>query len=310
MSISHSPLFKAYIAFALVSFFWGTTYLAIRIGVHSMPPFWMAGIRQLVAGLIMVGYCVAKGQTLPKWNQFGRLIIPGILMIAIGNGLVTWSEQYVNSGLTAILCAMNPVWVVVLSVALIRKEPIAKNVILGILLGFVGVLVIFMKDLITISDVRYVSGVIGIIIANLGWAAGTLYVSKYRSYVSAIQSAGWQMLIAGAIMVAISFMFESPLTTKYTVQGLVALIYLIVFGSIVAFGAFLYMLKELPAAQSSAYSYINTVVAVALGWLLLGEGITANMVIGVCIAICGVYLVNQKGKRQLAVVVQPIEQEE
>lgn len=303
---SKSPLFKAYIAFALVSFFWGTTYLGIRIGVKSMPPFWMAGLRQTTAGILVVLYCMIQGEKLPAWKDYSKMIIPSLLMIATGNGLVTWAEQYINSGLTAILCSMNPLWVMMLSWAFLRKEVLDRSLVVGICLGFIGILVIFADDLGDFTNPQYVLGIIGIVIANIGWAAGTIYVSKTRSTVSPVYAAGWQMFTAGLVLTAISFMIEKPFETQYTFEGVAALIYLTIFGSIVAYAAFLYVLKHLSPTKASAYAYINTVVAVLLGWLWLNEKITLNILLGAAITIYGIYMVNSKRSKVIKTAVSPV----
>lgn len=302
-----SPLFGAYVAFALVSFFWGTTYLGIRIGVETMPPFWMAGLRQTSAGFLIILYGLIVGYKLPAWKEYRKTIIPALLMIATGNGLVTWAEQHINSGLTAILCSMTPVWVMLISFVVMRKESLHWKVITGICLGFVGILVIFSNSLSDFANPEYALGIIAIVLANVGWAAGTVYVSKVKTDIPPVFAAGWQMFTAGIVLLAISFIREKPFETNYTFEGVGALIYLTVFGSIVAYGAFLYMLKHLSATIASAYAYINTVVAVVLGWLWLNESITLNMAIGTVVTIYGIYLVNSgKGKNPKMEEVAPI----
>ncbi len=303
-----SPLFKAYVAFALVSFFWGTTYLGIRIGVdEKIPPFWLAGLRQTSAGFLVIIYSLIKGEKFPGGKDFPKLIIPGLLMIACGNGLVTWAEQYINSGLTAILCSMNPVWVMILSFTLLRSEVMSKSLVIGIALGFVGILVIFSNSLGDFANPKYLLGICGIVLANIGWASGTIFVSRYKSSISPVAASGWQMFIAGLVLATLSFILESPLETVYTWRGIGALVYLTVFGSIIAYGAFLYVLNHMSPTKSSAYSYINTVVAVILGWLWLDEKITLNIVIGAAITIYGIYLVNsKKTKAAVKAAVSPV----
>lgn len=303
MSTKKSPLFLAYVCFALVSFIWGTTYLGIRIGVETMPPFWMAAIRQSSAGLILVIYCMIRGQKFPPLNQFVRLAVPGLLMITTGNGLVTWAEQYINSGLAAILCSMNPVWVMVIGWAALRKEKLDKNLVIGIFMGFLGILVIFMNNLGDFTDPKYALGILGIVLANIGWASGTLYISYVKPNISPVFAAGWQMLIAGLALFLLSFIFEKPFETKYTTEGIWALVYLSLIGSLVAYGAFVFMLTHLSPTKSSAYSYINTVVAVILGWWWFREPLTINIIIGTLITIAGIYIVNaNKGKAVKGVV--------
>ncbi len=289
---NRSPLFGAYIAFALVSFFWGTTYLGIRIGVETIPPFWLAGLRQTSAGLIIIIYGLITGYKLPAWKDYSKTIIPALLMIATGNGLVTWAEQEIESGLAAILCSMNPVWVMLISFIFLRTEKLHWKAVVGIMLGFVGILVIFANSLADFAKPEYLLGILGIVLANVGWAAGTVYVSKVKTDIPPVFAAGWQMFTAGLVLTAISLFRENPFETKYTLEGVGALLYLTIFGSIVAYGAFLYMLKHLSPTVASAYAYINTVVAVLLGWLWLDEVITLNMALGTIVTIYGIYLVN------------------
>ena len=309
MTKRQSPLFGAYIAFALVSFFWGTTYLGIRIGVETIPPFWLAGLRQTSAGLLIIVYGLIIGFRFPAWKEYRKTIIPALLMIATGNGLVTWAEQHINSGLTAILCSMNPVWVMLISFVFLRNEALHWKAITGILLGFVGILVIFSNSLTDFTNPGYLLGIVGIILANIGWAAGTVYVSKVNTSIPPVFAAGWQMFTAGIVLLGISLICEKPFETHYTLEGLGALLYLTLFGSIVAYGAFLYMLKHLTPTIASAYAYINTVVAVLLGWLWLKEQITSNMALGTVITIYGIYLVNS-GKNKTKKAETPISVDE
>ncbi len=287
-----SPLFWAYTALALVSFFWGTTYLAIKIGVEFIPLLLLAGVRQLVAGALICFYFLIKGAGIPKWADFKLMLIPSLLMITMGNGLVTWAEQHVSSGLTAILCAMNPVWVMILTLLFVKTDQLKPKLIIGVLLGFGGVLIIFSDQLKDFTNLNYVLGISAILLANMSWAGGTIYISKVKHSLQAIYAAGIQMFCAGVFMSILSLIFEDPFSTKFSFEGLFALLYLIVFGSLIAYGAFIYMLNHLSPTKASIYAYANTIVAVLLGWLLLNEQLTYLMLTGTIVTVIGVYLVN------------------
>lgn len=281
------------LAFITVSIVWGTTFFAIRIGVEHIPPFLMAGLRQLTAGLILLIYCVIRGIRFPKPKQWIQLAIPGILMIALGNGLVSWGETTVNSGLAAILSAMTPVWVLLITLLFAPGERVHPLRVTGVFIGFAGIVVLFYPELTEPLFIDQVPGLVAIALANMSWAAGTVYVSRHQTDASPLMAAGSQMLIAGAVLLMASAFTERDLPVAFTREATLSLVYLIIFGSVITYAAFLFLLKNLSATGSSAYAYINTIVAVFLGWLFLDEPLNSFIALGATITLIGVYFVRR-----------------
>ena len=293
-----NSLFKAYVAFACVAFFWGTTYLAIRVGVKTVPPMYLAGLRQLIAGLILCLPFFIKRSALPTKAELKRSIISGILMIVVGNGLVTWAEKYITSGLAAMLCSFTPFWVVGINRMTGKEESISKKIFLGMCLGLIGIIVIFYDNLKEFGEPAYLLGIIGILIANAGWGAGTVYIKKKPTSLNPLYAAGLQLTSAGIILTVLSFIFEKDQTLNFETDALLSLLYLIIFGSVVAYGAYLYALAKLPSHLVSMYAYINPVVAVLLGWLMLDEVINLQMMFAFTLILLSVYLVNKQQQKE------------
>lgn len=283
---------KAWGAFACVAFFWGTTYLAIGVGIKSFPPMLFASLRHLIAGSLILTYFFIRKYPLPPKDQFKHIIIMSLLMLGIGNGLLVWAQQFVSSGLTAIISATFPFAVFFFSWALGQSKPNAK-VITGILLGFVGQLFIFYEklDLLKSEDFRW--SLLAMFIAIVCWGYGAVYRKTATITLHSLQFSGWQMVTAGLFL--LPFAFFSGEFSKLNVvssEALWALAYLIIFGSIVAYGCFMYVLNKLPATTVSMYSHINTIVAVFLGWYFLNEQLTFKIAISAVLTLVGVYLVN------------------
>ncbi|TAE90088.1 MAG: multidrug DMT transporter permease [Bacteroidetes bacterium] len=286
--------FKAWLAFTGVAFFWGTTFLAIRIGVQSMPPFLMAGLRHFIGGLLICSFFLIKGYALPTWPQFKVYIINGVLMLAIGNGLVTWAEMHISSGLAALICALTPLSIIgVNRVFGLHKEKLGLQALLGILICLVAQVIIFRDNLKELANPNYVIGIIFIVIAIIGWGIGSIYSKNKQTGINPFYGAGLQMISAGVILLVFGTgMGEWP-AFKPTMEGIYSVIYLVIFGSLIGYGSFMYVLKQLPATIVSTYAYINTIVAVILGWLWLDEKLNLSIGIAVVLTIVGVWLVNR-----------------
>lgn len=292
-----TPKVKAYIAFACVSFFWGTTYLAIRVGVETVPPLYFAGLRQTFAGLILCLPFIVKKQW-PDKRSVKISFISGILMIVIGNGFVTWAEKYITSGLAAILCSLTPFWIVGINYVSGKEERISSKAFLGMCLGLAGIILIFYNSLKEFTNPLYFLGILGIIAANAGWGAGTVYIKTQKSILNPLYAAGIQLFTAGLVLSFLSFSFEENQSLHFNNEALVSLLYLIIFGSVVAFGAYLYALAHLPSHIVSMYAYINPVVAVLLGWLLLDEKINTWISLAFILIMVSVYLVNRQQRKE------------
>jgi drug/metabolite transporter (DMT)-like permease len=289
---------RAYIALGLVSFFWGTTYIAARIGAQHMPGLFVSGVRQFSSGLILVSFFLARGYSIPGWDTLKKISLQGILLLAVANGLLTWSLEYISGGLAAIIAALVPLFITIFTIWLSSCTKITRWMIVGMLIGFGGVLTIFYDYLGQLHSKSFVFGVALALLSTLSWSFGTVYTSKQKLSTDILFAVGLQMLVAG-----ITVLIVCGLTGKYVNladtghASWLALAYLIVFGSLLAYSAYVFAISKLPPAQVSIYAYINPIVAVGLGWLLLQEKMNANMALGTAITLSGVWLVNKEFKK-------------
>ena len=289
---------SAYIALGLVSFFWGTTYIASRIGAQHMPGLFVAGLRQFLSGSILVAYFLIRGHRIPGWALLKKISVQSIFMLCLANGLLTWSLEYISGGLAAIIAALVPLFIALFTVWLSRCAKITRVMVVGLVIGFAGVLTIFYDYLAQMQSKTFVFGVVLALLSTLSWSFGTVYTSKQKPPIDILFNVGLQMFIAGILVLLVC-----GVTGKYisladiNLDSWLALIYLVVFGSLVAYTAYVFVISKLPPTQVSVYAYINPIVAVVIGWLLLSEKMNANMIFGTLITLGGVYLVNREFKK-------------
>ncbi|MGO4291779.1 EamA family transporter [Chitinophaga sp. RAB17] len=296
---------NAYIALAIVSIFWGTTYLASSVGVRHMHGVMLAGIRQGVAGFLITGFFLLKGYKLPEKMVLSKLFIIGTLMLCGGNGLLTWAMKYIPSGLGAIIAATIPIWITIASYFLVQRTRLSLQLIIGMILGFGGVAGIFYNYLSSLMNPDFQFGILIAFGSCIFWALGSVLTAKWALGVNYLYGAGFQMFFSGIIMliVATFFLGQHIEVSTFTTELWESLLYLVLVGSVFSYSAYVFALNNLPPAQVSIYAYINPVVAVLLGWLILHEQLT--WLTGICslITIGGVYLVNNainKNKKSLA----------
>jgi drug/metabolite transporter (DMT)-like permease len=288
--------FKAYLAWIAVCIIWGTTYLAIRVGVETLPPMLFAGLRWLIAGTIFLFYLKLRGQKLPGKDDLVPLAIVGIALLGFGNGLVVVGEQWVNSGLTALLITTTPFWFVGIESFLPQGRKINLLTMGGLILGLAGVSLIFGNHWEELLDQSYLLGIICVIGAVVVWAFGTVY-SKYRKVnVHPLMGAATQMIIAGVAQVLLGLILGEASDFAFTRDGFLAFAYLTLIGSIFGYGSYIYSIAHLPLSFVSTYAYINPVIALFLGWLILGERLDLVIGIAAVIIIIGVILVKQGSK--------------
>jgi len=289
---------KALFALALVCFFWGTTWIASRQGVLHMPALQMAGIRQFLGGILYVIFFISKGRALPRGREWIPVIILSILNFILSNGLSTWGVKFISAGLGSIIGAIFPLWIVIIGLFSARSKMPAKAVI-GLLLGFAGVCVIFYDHLEDFFNSDFRFGILLSTGATWSWAFGTIYTKKQAVEFNPYFSLGLQMVISGIIlyMVAIVTGMHIPLT-EVPWQSWASIGYLVVFGSVISFVAYLYALQNLPTGQVSIYAYINPVIAVMIGALFFGEEFTPYIAVGGIITLAGVYIVNEAFRKK------------
>lgn len=284
----------AWAAFAGVCFLWGTTYLGIRIGVASFPPMLFSLTRLLIAGLIFFILFLRENsiRALSRKQIIGHSIAGGLLF-SLGNGLVSVAEVHISSSLAAIISSMIPVWIVLLNMLLNKAEFPGLKVIAGTLIGVAGIVVIFGGQIgFDQQEVR--NGALLMFIAGLGWAAGSILIKRLNEPISVTGAATFQMLGGGLILLPFSLLTEDWSSLNPSQESILALAYLIVFGSILAYICFLYAMRHLPVTVVSMYAYINPIVALIVGWLLLGEPLSLRIMFGVMITLAGVVIVNNQ----------------
>lgn len=281
------------VAFAAVYLIWGSTYLAIRWAIDTMPTFLMAGARFVVAGAILYVWGRLRGgakPTLANWRD--ATIIGGLLLLG-GNGGVVWAEQYVPSGLTALIVATEPLWVVLLDWARPHGTRPTGGEILGLVLGFGGVVLLIGPTQVGGAQVDPVSALV-LILATLSWATGSLYSRSAKLPRAPFLTTGMNMLAGGLILTLVgtlSGQWGGVQLSAISLQSLLSLLYLIVFGAIVGFTAYLWILKEATLARASTYAYVNPVVAVFLGWTLAGEAITPRVLAAASVIVGSVVII-------------------
>jgi drug/metabolite transporter (DMT)-like permease len=275
---------------------WGTTYLAIRIALESIPPLLMAAMRYTAAGAMLAAMLRLRGERLPGPRAWPSLIVLGVLLLGCGNGGVVWAEQTVPSGLTAVLVATSPFWITGIDVTF-GGERLTPRRWSGLLIGFAGIVALVWQDL-QLGDRRaFLVGVVATQIACIGWAVGSVYARR-RGHGGAreenvLATAAFEMLFGGLAMFGAAAVHHEYADLTFTVRTASALAYLIVFGAVVGFTAYAYALKHLPVATVSLYAYVNPVIAVFLGVLILHEPFGPKDVVAAAVVFAGVALVRR-----------------
>ena len=289
-------------AFAILYIVWGSTYLGIKYAIETIPPFFMAAIRFSIAGLVMLIWCILKKEKIPSGKSIGIISFAGFLMLFVGNAAVVWSEQYLPSGLVAILVATVPLWFVILDKKQWHFHFSNKLIVLGLIIGFAGVMMLFAGEGsigITGSRMKVISFFV-LTIGSISWAIGSLYSKYKKTDGSTVVKVAIQMLIAGIAAFIAGFISNEQkgfAVSQISLTSLLALIYLITLGSLVAYMAYIWLLSVRPPSLVGTYAYVNPVVAVFLGWLLAGEAITTQQIIALSIILVGVVLVNLSNEK-------------
>ena len=287
----------AYAAFITVCIVWGTTYLAIRVAVRSIPPMLLTGARFIVAGLILLAIARLRGEAIPRSRRvLIELLIVAVLMVGIGNFTVVWAEQWVPSGIAALLVATAPFWAVVMERTQKQGERIILRRGFGMLVGFVGVaLLVTPSGAGKAFDSHLIIGAIVLQFASMAWQYGTVRAKYNLNDVPSLMSSAFQMFIGGVVIAIVGLATGELQRLKPTAQGIASLAYLTIFGSVVAYTAYVYALKNLRVTTLTLYAYINPIVAVILGWLILNEQLTALSIVAMLIILAGIAIVQTPG---------------
>lgn len=287
------PRWKIISAFLAVYFLWGSTYLAIRFAIQTLPPFLMAGIRFIIAGGLLYAWARWRGAPRPDRRHWRSAAVIGALLLLGGNGGVVWAQQYVASSIAALLVATVPLWMVVLQTMISREAPPRPLAWTGIFLGLTGIWFLAAPDRADLHGIPPFAAAV-LLTASLSWAAGSLLTRKLPLPDSSPLAIGMEMLAGGVCLLTVSALTgEIPRfdPSGVSAASLLGLGYLIVFGALVGFSCYIWIVKVTPPAQSSTYAYVNPAIAVFLGWAFAGEALSARMLAGAAIIIAAVILI-------------------
>ncbi len=292
---------NGYIALTLTSTLWGTTWVASKIGISALPALQMAAIRQLIAGVLLVAFfMLVKKLPVPTVRQFRWLVIMGVLMFVFANGLSTWSLKYIPTGLSALIGALYPLSVVIIERIFFKAKKITPLTLIGFLLGIAGIGIVFYESAFNNFSQNFILGLLLSLIAMLSWSVGTVFITHNNSGLNPYYATGWQMMISSVILYIMSAFTRGNLpVTEIPLKGWLVIFYLVLFGSIISFVAFIYSMKKLPAAVASLYAYFNPLIAIVTAGVLLHEKMTFHIVWGAVVTLIGVFLVNYSIKRNL-----------
>lgn len=290
---------KVVVAFATVYLVWGSTYFFIQKAVHGFPPFLLGAIRFLIAGLLLLGWSILRKEKIFVKENIRHAVVGGLLMLFIGNGAVIWVEQYMPSAVVAIMVSSSPIWFVLLDKPKWKENFSSKSTLIGLAIGFAGVILLFSEKISNAFSSDHIRtellGMGLLVIGSMAWAGGSLY-SKYKSSSgSATVNTAWQMLIAGIAFIPGTLLrgeLQAIQWTSIPTDAWLSLFYLISFGSIAGFSAYVWLLQVRSATQVSTYAYVNPVVAVLLGIFLASEKITLLQIVGLVIILGSVLIIN------------------
>src|SRR5215471_18035536 len=297
-------------AFATVYIVWGSTYLAIRLGVETIPPFLMAGTRHLTAGLLLYLWMRRRGTPKPEWRHWKNAIVIGGLLLLGGNGLVTWAEQRVPSGLAALIVSSVPIWMAVLE-GIEKKTRPSGFVIIGLLLGVAGIALLVVPSRFGGNGHVDLLGAAALLTAALSWSFGSLYSRRAALPSSTLTATAMEMIGGGTILWLAGLALGEGgrlHLSAISAKSAVSLAYLVVFGSLLGFSAYIWILKVSTPARVSTYAYVNPIVAVLLGAAIAGEAITTRIVVAALVIVSAVALIITARSRASAAAKPPTEE--
>lgn len=284
---------RVFAAYAAVYIIWGSTYLAIRYAIETIPPFMMMGARSILAGSVLFVWSRKSGTRVSR-EEWLPLVIVAILFFVLGHGLLAWAQKSVASGLAAVLIASDPLWIAVIESLAIKEFRLRGRQILGLMIGFAGIVLLFAPD----QSVKINTTAAAIILLSaISWSVGAVYSRVAKLPKSATMAAGIELILGGFFLLLVTFLlgeFKHFHPSAVSLRSFLALIYLVVFGSIVTFTAYVWLLGVTSATRVATHTYVNPVIAVLLGWSLAGEQFTLMMLIASAIIVFSVYLVLER----------------
>lgn len=282
-------------AFAVVYVVWGSTYLAIRIAVHDIPPGLLAGIRFVAAGLILGLAAVLRGHRLPRAaSEWQVILVMALALVVMGNGLVTWAEQWVPSNQTALIIAGSALWTAWFGTFGPRGTPLTRGARIGLAAGLAGVaLLVWPEDLAAGPEIL---ALIAILLSSVAWSAGAIYGRNARLRISPLMFAGAQMLAGGLALTAIGLASGEWQRIRWTPAGIGGFLYLTAFGSCIAYGTFIWLINNATPARLGTIAYINPAIATLLGWWILDETLDTMQIVGMIVILFGVVVIARYGR--------------
>jgi drug/metabolite transporter (DMT)-like permease len=293
------PAWKTLLAFAIIYFVWGSTFLAIRIGVHEVPPLMFAAMRFVVAGFVLFGWMLARGERLPNRRQWGSVFVIATLIFVLDYGLLFWAEQRIASGIAAVMLAMIPAFMALAEIIFLRTQKLTVRLALALLVGIGGVAVL-MSHSIDLGGVAIeTTGAIALIVASLSWAVASVLTRVLPLPESKVMSSGAQMLTGGLLLVVAAAAFgefRGFHPGSVSRGAWLALLYLIVAGSIVGYTAYVWLIHHESPTKVGTYAYVNPVVAVVLGYFLGGEALGLRTILGTAFVLVSVVVITTAKK--------------
>jgi drug/metabolite transporter (DMT)-like permease len=291
---THRRTWKTLLAFATIYLVWGSTFLAIRVGVREVPPFLLAALRFLIAGLVLYGWMIAQGERSPSRRQWMSALLLAVLIFVLDYGLLFWAEQRVPSGIAAVMMATIPVFMALSEIILLRTQRFTLRLALALLIGIGGVAVLMSHSLNLGGAPIDGSGAVALIVASISWSVSSALTRKLPLPSSKVMSSGVQMLAGGMLLaLAAAALGEFRNFHPWTVSrgAWLSLVYLIVAGSIIAFTAYVWLIHYESPTRVGTYAYVNPVVAVLIGYFLAGEALGLRTILGTLFVLISVVLI-------------------
>ena len=298
-AVTDRPAWKTLLAFAIIYFVWGSTFLAIRIGVHEVPPLLFAAMRFVVAGAVLFGWMLAKGECLPNRRQWGSVVVIASLIFVLDYGLLFWAEQRIASGIAAVMLAMIPAFMALAEIIFLRTQKLTVRLALALLVGLGGVAVLMSRSFDLGGAAIETTGAIALIVASLSWAVASVLTRVLPLPESKVMSSGAQMLTGGLLLVVAAAAFGEfrRFHPESVSRGAwLALLYLIVAGSIVGYTAYVWLIHHESPTKVGTYAYVNPVVAVVLGYFLGGEALGLRTILGTAFVLISVVVITTTKK--------------
>lgn len=294
----HTPSsFRIILAFLAIYLIWGSTYLAIRFAIETIPPFLMAGTRFILPGGLVYAWLRFRGTPAPTTLHWRSAAVIGALLLFVGNGGVTWAEQTVPSGVTALLIGTTPLWFVLQDWLWHGGAKPTAGMVAGLSLGFLGVILLIGPGELLGGHTISLPGVAVLMIATISWSGGSLYSRTAPLPSSPLMAVAMEMICGGVLLLTLGLLSGEPARVdpaQFSVSSLASLLYLMTFGSLIGFSAYVWLLRVVPASRVATYAYVNPVIAVLLGWALAGEELTGRMLVAAAIIIAGVVVIINK----------------